>query len=64
VGRFPAQVRVSCKVLTIINRASEKYPFLKDRRIELEKEEFESLLSNLIPRNLLERIRGLDQDIH
>ena len=58
-GRFPAQVRVSWKALTIINGASEKYPFLKDRRIELEKEEFESLLSNLIPRDLLERIRGL-----
>ena len=63
-GRFPAQVRVSWKALTIINRASEKYPFLKDRRIELKKEEFESLLSHLIPRDLLGRIRGLDQEIH
>jgi len=65
-GRFPAQVRVSWKTLTIITNASKKYPFLRDKRkgIELRKEEFESLLNSLIPKRLLEEIRKLDQEIH
>jgi len=36
---------------------------LRNKRIELGEEEFESLLGNLIPGDFLEKVRRLDQEI-
>ena len=67
-GRFPAQVRVSWKCLKVVRNATQRYPFLRQRRMELRPEEFSSIVEGVYPRvlpeNLLEELRRLDAEIH
>ena len=67
-GRFPAQVRVSWKYLKVVRNATQRYPFLRQRRMELRPAEFSSIVEGaypqVLPENLLEELRRLDAEIH
>jgi len=67
-GRFPAQVRVSWKYLRVVRNATQRYPFLRQRRMELRPAEFSSIVEGAypeaLPESLLEELRRLDAEIH
>jgi len=67
-GRFPAQVRVSWKWIKVVRNASHRYPFVKQRRIELRPSEFSSIIEGAyqqtVPEKILNELRKLDAEIH
>jgi hypothetical protein len=69
-GRFPAQVRVGWKAISMIKNARERFSFLKEVSIKLPEEQGGELLRALtserveIPAKLKSEIQQLDMDIH
>jgi hypothetical protein len=69
-GRFPAQVKVDCKTITVFANASNEFDFLKDVTLVLTEEQGRRILEKIeiikptIPSNIKEEIQRLDEEIH
>jgi hypothetical protein len=69
-GKFPSQVRVNWKMLSAISDASKIFPFIRDKRLNLDSMEGRQIMDLLtedrikIPLKLKENIQRLDEEIH
>jgi len=69
-GNFPSQVRVDWEMLSAITEASNVFPFVRDKRLNLSNGEGQKILGRLvkpkveIPPKIKEGIQDLDEEIH